>query len=74
MKSIEALIDEGGTITLGAIDPAACAATAAGAHNTRAMLLRKDGETLTALLKRLDRAIGRFYETGEAVDEVNPSD
>jgi len=28
------------------------------------MLVRRDGETLNALLKRLDRAIGAYYADG----------
>ena len=72
MKNIEALNDDGGEITVGTIASIVCAATAADGHNTLAMLVRRDGETLTALLKRLDRAIGRFNETGETVDEINP--
>ena len=55
MKNIEALIDDGGEITLGAIGSIECAATAADGHNALAMLVRRDGETLNALLKRLDR-------------------
>jgi hypothetical protein len=31
-----------------------------------------DGETLNALLKRLDRAIGHYYATDETTDEINP--
>lgn len=72
MKNIEALIDDGGDITLGPVGPIECAATAADGHNAIAMLVRRDGETLIALLKRLDRAIARFYETGETTDEINP--
>jgi hypothetical protein len=71
MKNIETLIEDGGDITLGRLHPIDCAATAADAHNTIAMLVRRDGETLNALLKRLDRVIGRYYEDGETVDEVN---
>ena len=71
MKSIEALIDDGGNITLGSIGSIACAATAADDHNALAMLVRRDGETLAALLKRLDRAIARYYDTGETTDEIN---
>ena len=73
MKNIEALIADGGEITIGAIYPIECAATAADGHNAIAMLVRRDGETLTALLKRLDRAIGRFYDHDEITDEINPS-
>ena len=29
------------------------------------------GETLNALLKRLDRAIARYYQDGETTDEIN---
>ena len=71
MKSIEALIDDGCEVTLGAIGAIECAATAADGHNALAMLARRDVETLNALLKRLDRAIARCFDT----DEINaPSD
>jgi hypothetical protein len=75
MKNIEALIDDGGDITLGHISGIGCAATAADGHNALAMLARRDGETLNALIKRLDTAIGRYYDCGETTDEINsPSD
>ena len=35
------------------------------------MLVRRDGETLNALLKRLDKDIGKFYDADEIVDEIN---
>lgn len=72
MKHIEALIDDGGEITLGPIGGLDCAATAADGHNTLAMLARLEGETINALLKRLDKAIGRYYDSGETTDEINP--
>ena len=71
MKNIEALIDNGGEITLGAIGSIQCAATAADDHNAMAMLVRREGETLNALLKRLDKAIAKFYEDGTVIDEIN---
>jgi hypothetical protein len=71
MKNIEALIADGGDITIGAIYPIECAATAADNHNTVAMLVRRENETLNALLKRLDKAIGKFYDNEEIVDEIN---
>ena len=75
MKNIEELIADGGEITVGAIGAIECAATAADGHNALAMLVRRNGETLQALLKRLDKAIARFYEDGQATDEINgPSD
>jgi len=73
MKNIEALIDDGGEITLGAVAVVKCGATAADGHNALAMLVRREGETLGALLKRLDKAIARYYDTGEAIDEINPA-
>ena len=72
MRNIEALIDDGGDITVGSIGPIGCAATAADGHNALAMLVRRKGETLNALLKRLDKAIAKFNETGEPMDEINP--
>lgn len=72
MKNIEALIDDGGDIIVGAIGPIECAATAAVGHNALAMPLRRQGETLSALLKRLNKAIAKFNETGEPTDEINP--
>lgn len=75
MKNIEALIDDGGKITLGHLSGIGCAATAANGHNTLAMLARRDGESFNALLKRLEKAIGRYYDSGETIDEINsPSD
>ena len=71
MKNIEALIAEGGEITLGALPPFECAATAADSHNALAMLVRRDGETLNALLRRLDRAIALAWSDNVFTDEVN---
>lgn len=68
---IEALIEEGGEITLGALPPHACAATAADGNNCLAMLVRRDGESLNALLKRLDKAIGLAWSNDVFIDEVN---
>lgn len=51
MKNIEALIDDGGEITLGAIGGIDCAATATDGHNSLAMLVRREGETLNVLLR-----------------------
>jgi hypothetical protein len=73
MKNIELLIEDGGDITVGPVGPVECVATAADGHNAIAMLVRRDGESISALLKRLDRAIKRFYETDEPTDEVNGS-
>ena len=68
---IEALIEEGGEITLGALPPHACTATAADGSNCLAMLVRRDGESFSALLKRLDKAIGLAWSNDVFIDEVN---
>lgn len=68
---IEALIEEGGEITLGALPPHECAATAADGSNCLAMLVRRDGESLNSLLKRLDKAIGLAWSKDLFIDEVN---
>jgi len=70
-KNIEALIDDGGEITLGALPPHECAAAAADGSNCLAMLVRRDGESLNALLKRLDKAIGLAWSGDLFIDEVN---
>ncbi len=72
MKNTEALIDDGGDIAVGAIGPIACGATAAHGHDAPAMLVRFEGETLNALLERLDTATGRYHHTGELTDEIHP--
>ena len=71
MSPTKALIADDSDITLGAIYPIECAATAADGHNSVAMLVRREGETLHALLKRLDKAIGRYFDNDEVVDEIN---
>jgi hypothetical protein len=68
---IEALIEEGGEITLGALPPHECAATAADGSNCLAMLVRRDGESRNALLQRLDKAIGLAWTKDLFIDEVN---
>ena len=68
---IEALFADGGDITIGPIGPMPCVATAADENGTLAMLQRREGESLPALLLRLDRAIAHYWEHGEVTDEVN---
>ncbi len=71
MEHIEALIADGGEITVGARWPHKCVATAADQSNTLAMLVRRDGETLPALLRRLDQAIAKVYDDDGFTDVVN---
>lgn len=69
MNNLEALIEGGGQVTMGQEDDCPCVAIATD-EDVVAMLVRHDGETLTALLRRLDRAVGKYFETGVVIDEV----
>jgi hypothetical protein len=71
MKNIEDLIADGGDITIGALSPFDCVATAADSHNTLAMLVRRERESVKALLARLDKAIGIALSDDVFIDEVN---
>ena len=71
LKNIEFLVDGNGKITLGRAGPVACAAIASDEDQALAVLVRHNGETLQNLLKRLDAAIGRFWEEDFFVDEIN---
>jgi len=74
VKNIETFIDDGGEITIGPVGPVACAATACDYHNAIVMLVRRDGETVSALWKRLDKAIARYYAEDTITDEINGID
>jgi len=50
-------VEEGGDITLGRVGPV--------------MLVRREGESFVALLKRLDRSIAKAREQEISIDEVN---
>lgn len=71
LPNIEQLIDGEGQITIGAIHPLRCVAIANDGHNSLAMLVRRDSETLTQLLIRLDAAIAKAYDEDTFTDEVN---
>jgi hypothetical protein len=57
-----------GEITIGALNPVGCVATACDGDSTLAMLVRRRGETLTQLLSRLDRAVRKAYYEGLFTD------
>jgi hypothetical protein len=61
-----------GQITVGNVRPVGCVAVAHDGRQTVAMLLRREGETATELLTRLDVAIAKAIAEGIRVDEVNP--
>jgi hypothetical protein len=72
LDNIAALVENGGEITLGHLDAIdKCVATATDEAQCLAMLVRRKGEPLDALLRRLDVAIADAYENEHFIDEVN---
>ena len=71
LPNIAELIDGGGQITLGALDPIKCVAIANDDCNCLAMLQRRSGETLQQLLERLDAAIDLAWTADQFTDEIN---
>jgi transposase len=72
LSHIAALIEAGGDITLGHLDAVnKCVATASDDAQCLAMLVRRKGESLDALLRRLDAAISDAYENEHFIDEIN---
>jgi len=61
-----------GQITLANVLRVGCVAVAHDGRQTVSMLLRREGETVTQLLTRLDLAIGKALNEGIRTDEVNP--
>jgi hypothetical protein len=70
-SNIQALIDNGGNITIGEVRPIRCVAVAADEDNMVAALRRRDGESFTQLLDRLDEAIDKAFEQDIYTDEIN---
>jgi hypothetical protein len=72
LDNIAALVEGGGEITLGHLDAIGkCIATASDDAQCLAMLVRRKGESLDALLQRLDAAIADAYDNERFIDEVN---
>ncbi|MEE4146291.1 MAG: hypothetical protein V2I26_15915 [Halieaceae bacterium] len=71
LLNIESLIECDGQITVGHMRPVGCVAIANDESNTLAMLKQRPGESLMALLERLDQAIERAVEDEEFADEIN---
>jgi hypothetical protein len=72
LTNITALVEAGGEITLGHLDALGkCVATATTDAQCLAMLVRRKGESLDALLRRLDAAIVDANENEHFTDEVN---
>jgi hypothetical protein len=69
--NIEALIAEGGNISIGRIRPIPCAAVASDDHDMLAALVRRPSESFTDLLQRLDAAVAKAVDDREFTDEIN---
>lgn len=68
--NIEAILEEGGDITVGRVGPIDCVASASTSYDCPVMLVRRE-ESFVALLRRLDRAIAKAWEQETTIDEVN---
>ena len=71
LANIAALIDNGGQITLGAMEPLPCVAIANADYACLAMLQRRPDESVPQLLDRLDRSIALAWATDQLIDEIN---
>ena len=68
--NIEAILDDGGDITVGRV-ARECVASASTSYDCPVMLVRREGESYVALLRRLDRSIGKAWDNETIIDEVN---
>ena len=71
LENIDALVSNGGQISIGQMSPIPCAAIANDEHNCLAMLKRRQGESLPDLLVRLDSAIAIAWNEERFIDEIN---
>jgi hypothetical protein len=65
-----ASLDDGGDITVGRV-AGECVAVASTSYDCPVMLVRRQGESFVALLRRLDRSIGKAWDNETIIDEVN---
>lgn len=68
---VELLDHAGGHIGIGRMPPIEGAAVAVTETELVASLVRRDGESFSQLLHRLDAAIGKALHEGEVTNEVN---
>jgi hypothetical protein len=67
--ALEALICDGGQVTLGAVGPVPNAAIAAMPTGMLAALVRRKGETLPQILQRLDAALVQAVSENRVISE-----
>jgi hypothetical protein len=71
---LQGLIDADGSFVVGRVETIPCAAIASDDHilyAARGALVRRDGETLTQLLDRLDAALATAFATDHYTDEIS---
>jgi len=66
----ELLVRSGGQIMLGYVAPIEGAAVATAEQTLFAALVRREGESVNALLQRLDEAIGAAFHQGVLTNEI----
>ena len=69
--NIEAILEEGGDISVGRLGPIDCVASASTSYDCPVMLVRREGESFVALLQRLDRSIAKALKQEITIDEIN---
>ena len=69
--ALQALLDDGGQVTLGAIGPIRAAATASMPAGMLAGLMRKDGERWEDLLIRLNDAVMKAVVEGYQINDLH---
>lgn len=67
---LEKLITHGGQVTIGRIPPLDCAAIAGHGKDMLAAIQRRDGESLSELLQRLELAVMEATATDRVVNEI----
>ena len=67
---LQRFITSGGTIDVGRIDVMDCAAVASDSDTLWAVLMRREGESLLGLLRRLEGTLERCLAHNEPVDEM----
>ena len=69
--NIEAMLEEGGDMSVGRLGPIDCVASASTSYDCPVMLVRREGESFVALLQRLDRSIAKAWKQEITIDEIN---
>jgi len=66
---LQEFIECGGQLSIGRIGPIACAAVASDEDQLYVSLVRRDGESFTDLLTRLDTALADALDNENHIDE-----